>query len=131
MKLSQMIDLTSRKKRIVFERSRSKVKVTRGQKVKNFVPRYLKNYWADFLQTMILCYSSVRATILGMPLPVPTSGKKARQGSKVIYTFSAITQKLFVVATPNKVHWLCLDETHKNDVHDFFAPTSGFRVISG
>ena len=36
---------------IVFERSRSKVKVTRGQKVKNFDRPYLKNYWADSLQT--------------------------------------------------------------------------------
>ena len=53
MKLSQMIDLTSRKKPIVFERSRSKVKVTRGQKVKNFEPRYLENYWADSLQIKI------------------------------------------------------------------------------
>ena len=49
MKLSQMIDLTSRKKPILFERSRSKVKVTRGQKVKNLKQLYLKNYWTDSL----------------------------------------------------------------------------------
>ena len=129
MKLSQMIDLTSRKKPIDFERSRSKVKVTRGQKVKNFEPRYLKNYWADFLQTKLKSYSSVRATILCMTLPVPTSGKKARQRSKVKYTFLAISRKVFVVETSSKDHCLPLEKTHKNDRHDFFAPTHGFRDI--
>ena len=78
MKLSQMIDLTSRTEPFDFERSRSKVKVTRGQKVKNFEQRYLENYWADFLQTTLESYSLVRATILCMSLLVPTSGKKAR-----------------------------------------------------
>ena len=99
--------------------------------MKNFNWRYLGNYWADSLQVKTETYSLARTTILHRSLPVSTSGKKARQRSKVIHTFSVITQKVFVVATPNKNHWLCLDETHNNDAHDFFAPTSGFRVISG
>ena len=46
--------LNDLQKPIDFERSRSKVKVTRGQKVKNIDRPYLKNYWADSLQTKTL-----------------------------------------------------------------------------
>ena len=51
MKLTQMIDLSITQRCIIFPRSRSKVKVTRGQKVKTFERLYLRNYWSDQLQT--------------------------------------------------------------------------------
>ena len=92
LKLSQNMHLGSRKNAIEIQRVTLKVKVTRGQKVKNFDTRYLRNYWTDFLLIKLKIFSSVRALILGMSLPVPTSGKKARPRSKVIHTFSVITQ---------------------------------------
>ena len=56
-KLAHKMYLGKLKFPIVFERSRSKVKVTRGQKVKNFDRPYLENYWADSLQTKTKMYS--------------------------------------------------------------------------
>ena len=47
---------------IVFERSRSKVKVTKGQKVKHFDRPYLENYWADSLQTKTIGFLSTSRT---------------------------------------------------------------------
>ena len=57
IKLAHKMYLGKLKFPIVFERSRSKVKVTRGQKVKNFDRPYLKNYSADSLQTKTKMYS--------------------------------------------------------------------------
>ena len=56
-KLVHMMYLNDLQKPIDFERARSKVKVTRGQKVKNFDRPYLENYWADSLQTKTKMYS--------------------------------------------------------------------------
>ena len=56
-KLAHKMYLGKLKFPIVFERSRSKVKVTRGQKVKNFDRPYHENYWADSLQTKTKMYS--------------------------------------------------------------------------
>ena len=68
--------------------------------MKNFDLRYLGNYWADSLPIKTEMYSLARATILGMSLPVMTSGKKARQRSKVIciykvqYIFGHISKSI-------------------------------------
>ena len=128
-KLAHMMYLTKLKTPIDFERSRSKVKVTRGQKVKNFERPYLENYWADSLQTKTKMYSYPRAIAPCASFWISTSGLKARQGSKVKSTFSTISRELLVVSTSNKDHCLRLDELHKNGNYNILAKMHRLRDI--
>ena len=59
-----------------------------------------------------------------------TSGLKARQRSKVKYAFLTITQKLLIVSTWNKDHWIPLDEPHKNAVTLFFVRWTVFEIFA-
>ena len=80
---------------------------SRSPEVKNLDRPYLENYWAN-----------------------SNSGLKARQRSNIKSTFSVKTQKLLVVATCNKNHWIPLVELHKIVARHFFRPTHRFRYIS-
>ena len=64
----------------------------------------------------------------GLFLKVKVKGQ-GHQRSKVKFTFLVITQKLPVVSTWNKDHWIPLDQPHKNAAHTFLRMVHRFRDI--
>ena len=78
-----------------FERSRSKVKVTRGQKVKTFERLYLRNYWSDQLQTKSKNVLLIKIYISMYVICEFEIRQKCSPGVKVFRSFLTISPFLF------------------------------------